>query len=220
MLLLSCSEQETKQPVPKIAEPSAISLFAIQDSTVGYGGSVGITEDTVTFTSNTNPECVNTSHCRRVELSKKITLPVTFSYSFEVVKWDVDEYKCGTHKGKPKGCYVIISQFWNDKAAPRAYVVLQKIAVNTWRLSFHNKNDEGKLDYVWHTNIGEGIHNIEVFNDGYGAMLSVNSEASGYREMDVTYTTQDYLKWGMYWQKEMEGSVVIRFSDVVLEENL
>jgi len=228
LLLVSCggggtsaTVAPTTPPPIVVVEPpvvSSIALFYKQDDVAGYGGSVDIQDGEATFTSNTNPKCLELWMCRRVELSKKVTLPIRFSYSFEILEWYVDEYKCGTHKGLPKGCYVILHQFWNQQAAPRAYAVIQKKPDGRFKLSFHNKNDAGVVDYVWETYISEGIHTIEIFNDGYGASLTVNGETSGYHELDVTYSTQEYLKWGMYWQKEMTGNVVIKFSDVSLDE--
>jgi len=224
LFLVGCGGSSSSVPPPPappvIEVPNDIPLFYIQNDKAGYGGTVVIKEGEAVLESNTNPDCLTVSMCRRVELVRKVELPIRFSYSFEILQWEVDEYLCGTHRGIPKGCYIILHQFWNERAAPRAYVVIQNKGEGLYKLSFHNKNDAAVVDYVWETYLGDGIHNIEIYNDGLGASLVVNGETSGYRVLDVTSTAQEYLKWGMYWQREMAGEVIIRFSDVFLEEDI
>jgi hypothetical protein len=195
--------------------------YKTQDTSAGFNGSLYITDCEIEITTHTNAACKDSNHCRRVELSKKVNRPIEIEFSFIVDKFvDIsNESDCGTFNGgRLKGCYVIISQFWNKQAGPRAYIVLQRkrtvdggLEPNILTLYFQNKDDNAKVSTLWQTEIEVGEWNEIKLTDSGMVSLTVNDEFSGFITADTHGNSQQYFKFGAYWQPEVNSEMVIRF---------
>lgn len=233
LLLFSCGGSGKKSDASTSTKPT---IFTEQSEINGYGGNIISSDEIYTFTSHTSSNCKEVWMCRRVELHVKLALPATISYSFNIQRYvDIEnEIDCGTYGGgKLKGCYTIISQFWNETAGPRVYMTLQRkrledgtLEQDSYTLLFQNKDDVGKVT-TYYTFIiqADEWNKVSIINTGYSITVCVNGLCTEKIVADTTDDGQQYFKFGLYWQSaiyknldtiNLDKHIIIKFKSVGL----
>lgn len=218
--------------IPTVTPKEVVQEFKVQDDTDGFGGSQVLLQDgSIVFTSHTNPDCTVPWRCRRVELHTDVTLPIEVSYKFRIDRFvDIeDEPACKS----TLGCYVIISQFWNSKAAPRAYLTLRRKPLGDGTLSqieynlyLENKDDDGRVTtYHTFTILPNVFNEVLVNNTGDSFYACVNDECSDLIVTDTSGEGVEQFKFGMYWQSQiykgldtinLDKHIILTFKDITL----